>query len=276
MEAFGAVARKTLLYIFLILWLMLTVIPLLWMLISSFRTNEAVFTNPFGWPTVWHFANYAQAWVMSSLGTGLGNSLLVSAGAALLVTVCAALIGFSLSRGEIPGSRFIQTFFLVGMMIPIFSVLIPLLVVYQHFGLLNTYIGLIIVYAGFNIPLGVLLFRTAFDGLPGELIDAAAVDGCSVPRTFFQVLLPLVSSTSATFGVLSFLNAWNDFIFAVVFISDNAHRTLPLSLMAFSGQYGTDYVHMFAALTISIIPTIIIYLLFQDRIQSSMAMGSIK
>ncbi len=270
------IGGRTPLFLILVLWACTTVIPLLWMVLSSSRTTKEILTQPFSWPTALHLENFIDAWNIADLGTALVNSLLVSLGSVVIATFCSMLIGFSLSRGGIPWSDKILTFFLIGLMIPVFCTLVPLLILFQDLNLVNTYYGLSLVYAGFSMPLGILLFKNAFDVVPGELVDSAMIDGCSVPVLLARIFMPLVTSTTVTYVVLTFLNGWNDFVFALVLISDTAHRTLPLALMSFSGEHGTDYGQLFAALTISTVPTLLIYLLFQDRIQASMSTGAIK
>jgi raffinose/stachyose/melibiose transport system permease protein len=272
----GARLGQAGLYAVLIIWAAITLVPLLWMFVASFRTTSGIYNAPFSLPHIWRFVNFVQAWQLATLGHGLLNSALVSVGSVILATVCALLVGFALSRGGLPFSQGILTFFLLGLMVPIFSLLIPLLILFIDIHLLNTYLGLIMVYAGFSLPLGVFLCKNAFDALPQELIDAAVMDGCSVPRLLIQVLVPLVGSVIATFAILAFLNGWNDFIFVLILISETSHETLPLHLMVFSGEYATNYGELFAALSIATIPTLVLYFWLSDRIQTGMGAGVVR
>lgn len=264
------------LYAAMAAWAGITLVPLLWMFLASFRTTGGIYSHPFGFPHAWRLVNFINAWQVATLGHGLLNSLIVSVGAVILTTICSTLAGFAISRGGLPFAQGILTFFLLGLMVPVFSLLVPLLILFSHLHLLNTYLGLMMVYGGFSLPLGVFLFKNGFDALPQELIDAAVIDGCSVPRVLVQVLLPLLGSVVATFGILAFLNGWNDFIFVLVLISDTSHQTLPLHLMIFSGQYSTNYAELFAALTIATIPTLLLYFWLSDRIQSGMGSGIVR
>jgi len=257
------------------LWGVVCVGPIIWMLVDSLRSTTAIFLHPFGVPAISHANNYSQAWSEASLGRSLIISILVNAGAVLLAGCCSLLAGFAISRGRLPISNAILTFFLIGLMVPIFAALIPLVVLYQQLQLINTDYGLILVYAGFSIPLGVFLFKNAFDTIPQELLDAASVDGASVPRLVFRILLPMVRPTLATFAILTFLNGYNDYVFALVLLSGTGDRTLPLALLQFSTQYGTEYNLVFAAVAIATVPPLIAYGFMRRQIQSSLALGGV-
>jgi raffinose/stachyose/melibiose transport system permease protein len=264
---------NVLFYVIMILWGILSLGPLLWMLINSLRTNTEIFTSAIGAPSLANLSNYVDAWVTADLGQALINSMVVSVGAVVIAGFCSVLIGFALSRGHLPFPNVLLTFFLAGLMIPTFSVLLPILIQYQGVGLTSNRFGLTLVYAGFQVSLGVFLFKGAFDSVPKEYMEAAALDGASVPRMLARIILPMVRPTMATFAILTFLSSYNDFVFALVLNNDPSKRTLPVALLGFSGQYGTQYNLIFAAVSISTIPPLLAYLFLRKQVQSSMAMG---
>ena len=255
------------------LWTLISVGPLVWMFTNSLRSSTDIVSQPLGAPDIGKADNYVQAWIAGGLGQALLNSVVVSVGAVVIGGFVAYLVGFALSRGGIPFSGLIQTFFLVGLLIPTFSLLIPILLQYQVAGLVSNLFGLTLVYAGFQISLGVFLFKNAFDAIPKDYIEAALLDGASVPRILASVLAPMMRPTIATFGILTFLNSYNDFVFALVLNNDPSLRTLPVAILSFSGIHGTDYGLVFASVSIATLPPLIAYILLRKQVQSSVAMG---
>lgn len=261
------------LFIIMCFWGLLTFGPLLWMLVNSLRSSEQIVTQPIGPPDLSKITNYAEAWEQADLGTSLVNSLIVSVGAVILSGLCALLIGFALSRGGLPFSNVLLTFFMIGLLIPALSSLLPLLLQLQASGLTSTRTGLIIAYAGGQLSLGVFLFKIAFDAIPKEYIEAALLDGAGVPRILWSIMMPMVRPTIATFAILAFIAVYNDFVFTLVLNNDPALYTLPVSLLQFSSVYGTRYDLIFASVAIATIPPLIGYILLRKQVQSSMAAG---
>jgi raffinose/stachyose/melibiose transport system permease protein len=260
-------------YLLLAFWTIMSVGPLLWMLLNSLRTNTEIFTQPIGLPSFDNMSNYVEAWQTADLGTALFNSIILSIGSVVVSAFCAFLIGFALSRGHLPFSNALLTFFLLGLMIPTFALLLPILLQFQDAGLTSTRQGLILVYAGFQLSLGVFLFKNAFDAIPREYLEAAAIDGASVPRMLVSLLLPMMRPTLATFAILTFLTAYNDYVFGLVLNNDQSLRPLPVALLQFSGTYGTQYDLVFAAVSIATLPPLIAYLFLRKQVQSSLAIG---
>lgn len=260
-------------FLLMIVWAIVTFGPLVWMLANSLRSSEQIVSQPLGLPDVGRIGNYSDAWEQGDLGQSLVNSLVVSVAAVLLSGLCALLVGFAVSRGRLPFSGAILTFFLVGLLIPAFSLLLPLLFQLQSAGLTSNRFGLIIVYAGFQLSLGVFLFKGAFDSIPQEYLEAALLDGASVPRMLWSVLIPMVRPTLATFAILAFLSTYNDFVFTLVLNNDPALNTLPVAILQFNGLYGTRYDLIFAAVSIATIPPVVAYLFLRKQVQTSLAAG---
>ncbi|WP_433258380.1 carbohydrate ABC transporter permease [Streptosporangium sp. CA-135522] len=259
--------------IVMIVWAVVCVGPLIWMVANAFRGSNEIFLQAVGAPEWARRSNFSDAWQQGDLGRALLISLLVSLASTLVCGVCSALAGFALSRGRLPLTNVLFTFLLLGLMIPTFSTLIPVLTQFQQAGLTDSPLGLILVYAGFSVSLGVFLFKNAFDQVPKEYLEAASIDGASVPWILWRIALPAVKPTIATFAILTFLSAYNDFVFALVLIAGEDSRTLPLALLQFSGRFGTRYDLVFAALTIGAIPALATYLFLRAQIQRGVAMG---
>jgi ABC-type glycerol-3-phosphate transport system permease component len=260
-------------YVVLGLWAVISLGPLVWMLVNSVKENADIFANPWGLAASPQWQNFPAAWEQGRLGQALLNSLVVSIGAVALGLVVSLLIGFALSKGRLPYKGVITIFFTLGLLIPSFSLLIPILMSFQGAGLISNLLGLVLVYSGLSISLGVLLFKNAFDAIPEDYLDAASMDGASVPRILISVLIPMVRPTISTFVVLTFLGAYNDYVFALVLNNNPDLRTLPIALLSYSGQYATQYNLIFAALAIVSIPPIIVYLFMHRQVQESLAAG---
>lgn len=254
-------------------WTIVSVGPLIWMFVNSLRSTTAIVSQPVGAPSISRLDNFSRAWVEGGLGRALAVSTGVSLAAVVIGGVASFLIGFALSRGRLPFSGLLQTFFLVGLLIPTFSLLIPILLQFQAAGLVSNLAGLALVFAGFQVSLGVFLFKTAFDAIPNDYIEAAVLDGASIPRLLTLILAPMMRPTIATFSILTFLNSYNDFVFALVLNNDPKLRTLPVAILSFSDIHGTDYGLVFASVSIATLPPLIGYVLLRRQIQSSVAIG---
>lgn len=261
--------------IFLAIWFVLSVGPLVWTWMNGLRTTSEIFSQPIGAPSLDNVGNYALAWETARLGQALLISVIIAVASVVLGLVCSLLAGFALSRCRLPFSRTLTTFFLVGLLIPTFALLLPILLIFQPLGLISNPLGLILLQAGFHISLGVFLFKNAFDSIPNEYFEAAMIDGASVPRILFSIAFPGVKAMVATFSILAFLGAYNDYVFALVLNNDPLLRTLPVALLAFNGEYGgTSFDLVFAAVTITTIPPLIAYLVLRRQVLTSMATGA--
>ena len=264
------------LYIFLIALAVIYVAPLLWMLSVSLKDNAGVMAAPFALPEVFHWENYQQAWTMGKLGTALVNSVLVC-GITLVVSLFfGAMAAFAIARMRWKLSEAAHTFFLIGMMVPVHCILIPLFVRFAGMGLTNSRVGLMIPYITFSLPMTIFLLTGFFKSMPGELFEAASIDGCGIYGCFFRIALPLCRTGFFVSGLMTFVGNWNELLLAIVFVSDPVKKTLPVTLTYFVGPYATNYVQMFAAIIIAIAPTVIVYCLFSNQIVEGLTTGAVK
>lgn len=262
--------------ILLSLYALVTLYPLIWLFMSALKSNEEFYSRPFLLPLVWKWDNIARAWKVSGMGLSLWNSTVVTIASLILTLVLGALAAFVLSRFEFKLKPFFMGLFLLGMLIPIHSTLVPLFIIMKKVGLLNTYGALILPYAAFELPLAIFVVAAYLVTIPKEIEEAALIDGTGYWGIFFRMMLPLSLPALSTVAILGFLRFWNDFAFALVFISKPALKTVPLSLSAFATGYMTDYELTMAALAIAVLPTIVVFLLFQEQIMKGMTAGAVK
>lgn len=265
-----------LIYLFLILLSVVYLLPLLWMLLVSFKTNEEIFRSPFGMPEVIQLGNYIFAWTAGRLGIATLNSTIVCVTSLFLSILIGAMASFAIGRMKWKLSGLTMTYFLMGMMIPIHCILIPLFKTFSNMGLYNSLTGLILPYVTMSLPTAIFILTGFFSSMPNELFEAACIDGCSIYKTFWTIALPLAKTGIFVTGLMTFVANWNELLLAMVFISDDAKKTLPVSLSKFVGPYNTNYVQMFAAIMIAILPTIIVYCCFSNQIVDGLTAGAVK
>lgn len=267
---------KILIYIALSVLVLVYVLPLLWMVSVSLKTNKEVMTSPFAMPEMVQLGNYIFAWVNGKLGVATLNSAIVCGIALLVSLLLGALASFALARMKWKLSGVFSSYFLIGMMVPVHCVLIPLFVRFSKLHLTNSLLGLIIPYTVFSLPMTIFLLTGFFKGMPKEMFEAACMDGCSIYGCFFHIALPLAKTGFFVAGLMTFVANWNELLVAMVFISDPAKKTLPVTLTYFVGPYSTNYVQMFAAIIIAIAPTIVVYCIFSNQIVEGLTAGAVK
>lgn len=273
--SFGLI-KQGVLWTFLTIYAILTLFPLLWLVISSFKTTGEFFNSPFGLPTSWQFSNYATAWKSSKMGTAFLNSVIVSVASLAITLFVSSLAAYVLARLKFRFKGIILTFFVIGMLIPIHSTLVPLFILMKQVGLLNSYWALILPYTAFALPTAIFVLTAYLSSVPKEIEEAAYIDGTRLWGVFWRIMLPISLPALSTVIILSFLHFWNDFSFALVFISKSSMKTLPLSIANFADGYQTDYGLTLAAMTIAVIPTIAVYLAFQEQVMKGMTAGAVK
>ena len=267
---------KILIYIFLIILAFIYLAPLAWMLLVSLKDNAEIFTSPFALPQNPQWGNYTFAWTAGYLGKATLNSAIVCITALILSLVIGSMAAFAIARLRWKYAKLMMTYFLIGMMVPIHCVLIPLFKTFSSIHLYNNLLGLIIPYVTFSLPITIYIMEGFFENMPQEIFEAACIDGCSIYKCFTSVAVPLSKTGLFVTGLMSFVANWNELLLAMVFISDDLKKTLPVSLSKFVGPYNTNYVQMFAAIIIAIIPTIVVYCCFSNQIVDGLTAGAVK
>ena len=190
--------------------------------------------------------------------------------------IIGSMAAFAIARMRWKFAKLMMTYFMIGMMVPVHCVLIPLFKTFSAMGLYNSLLGLIIPYTTFSLPITIFIMTGFFENMPRELFEAACIDGCTIYKCFTTIALPLSKTGLFVTGLMSFVANWNELLLAMVFISDDMKKTLPVSLSKFVGPYNTNYVQMFAAIIIAIIPTVIVYCCFSNQIVDGLTAGAVK
>ena len=269
-------AANVFLYALLLALALVYLLPLFWMLSVSLKSNREVLTSPFTPPSVLQLGNYIFAWTNGQLGVATLNSVIVCTSALVISLLIGAMAAFAIARMRLGFLKYMMQYFLIGMMIPVHCVLIPLFVRFSNWHLTNQLIGLVIPYITFSLPMTIFLMTGFFKSMPNEIFEAACIDGCSIYGCFITIGLPLSRVGMFVAGIMTFVGNWNELLLAMVFISDVAKKTLPVTLTYFVGPYATNYVQMFAAIIIAIAPTIIVYSIFSNQIVDGLTTGAVK
>ena len=270
-------AVKVLIYIFLVFWALVNVFPIYFMFTFSLKSNEEIFgSNIVGLPKQWLWSNYATAMNTGNMGLYFVNSILVTAMAIGISLLAAMMATYAITRIRWRFSKLTNAFFMLGLTIPIQASIVPVYVVLSKLHWLNKYSTLIVPYSAFALSMSILICTGFMVEIPYALDEAARIDGCGLAETFFRIILPLMKPAVSTVGVYSYLQCWNEFMFANVFISDSKHRTLPVGIKALSGQHTTDWGPIGAALVIATFPTLIFYIFLSGKIQESFIAGAVK
>jgi N-acetylglucosamine transport system permease protein len=262
----------------LTIWSLIVILPLLWTIMTSFKTTTEIFASPFALPEHWSFDNYVKAWTTAGIGNYFLNSVVVVGSALIIVMMLGAMCAYVLARFAFPGSRAIYYLMLAGLTFPIFLAIVPLFFILKNVGLLNTLPGLIITYVAFALPFTVFFLFSFFKALPDEIGEAAALDGAGEWRTFFQVMLPMAKPGLASVLIFNFLGLWNQFLIPVALNTDTRNYVLSQGLAAFASQagYAVDFGALFAAVVITVVPVLVIYVIFQRQLQGSVSQGTSK
>lgn len=268
-------------YIILVILVLIILIPLVWILSLSLRYNKDVFEII---PSAITFGNFSKAIELTNSWAGLnffkmfGNSILVSGLSIIGIIVVSVFAAFGFSNYRFFGKEAIFTSFLLSFMIPVQVLLIPLFVLMKNMGLLNSYLVLILPYIAFNFPIGTLILRSFFDKIPVEIKEAAIIDGANDIRVLTRIVLPLAKPAIATVIIFNFLVVWNEFLFALIFIRNDAMQTIPVVLnRMIYNPYGIIQYEVYSAMIVlTLIPTLIIFILFQKWFIAGLSAGAVK
>ncbi len=260
------------------LWALAVIIPIVYTVLGSFKDNTELFGAPLALPGHLRWSNWAGAWEQAHIGRYMLNSLIVVTGGVAGTMLLGAMAAYVLARFPFPGNRLVYYYFVLGLSIPGVVALVPLFFVVQRLGLLDTHTGLILVYIGQSLPFTVFFLAAFFKTLPGEIAEAAAMDGASHTRTFFQIMMPMAKPALVSVTIFNILGQWNQYMFPLILIQDPDKWMLTQGIAQISTQagYQAEWGPMFAALTISILPVLVVYAIFQRQIQTGLTAGAVK
>ena len=269
-------AARVFSYLFMALCVLVALFPIVWVVLSSFKTNREILSNGLQLPSTFSFSGYKQALEMAPILKFFVNSLIVSFASTALNVFILAMAGYVFAKKKFRFKNLIFGILSLSMVIPSTALMSPVYTVITKQHLYDTKMALILVYTALNMPISLMILRSAFAAIPTELEEAAYIDGAGFFRTFWQVMMPCAKGGLASAAVLAFLGSWNEFTFALLLTSSTSTRTLPLSLSYFTSQFSFNYTAMFAAITIAVLPSIIVFSIFQEQVCSSLTAGSVK
>ncbi len=254
------------------------IFPLIWMFYSSLKTKRVFNADIIGLPTEPTFSNYIK--IMTNQDYHIGQSMMASIRTTVLslffIVLFGFIVGYILSRIKFKGNRILYVMFLMGMLIPVHSLLVPIYVVFNKTGLGNQWFTLIIPYVAFGLPMAVFLVEGFIKAIPVELEEAAAIDGSSFTRTLFSIILPVAKPILVTIAIIQVFSCWNEFSFALVLIKDVRLQTVPLAMTMFKGQFASDYPKIMSAMLTTMAPIVVLYFIFSKQIIKGMVAGAVK
>ncbi len=268
---------KILLLAILIAVAVIQIFPLVWLLDFSLASSNEMFTNGLLIiPKEIRWDNYVKAFIDGNFLHYLRNSVLINGLAVVLVVLVSLMAAFATRRMKWKWSGLVSTLLLMGMMIPIHATLLPNFKIYSKLGMTDTIWALLIPYVAFSLPQGLYLTGSFMESIPVELEEAAVVDGCGIYRILFQIVTPLMKSSIATVSIMTFLNNWNEFMMASTYLSSPKWKTLPFSVLEFTGQYSSNYAVQFAVMALTAAPAVIVYIILNKHITKGVAAGAVK
>jgi len=274
----GDKAVETTSHVLLAVWSIVVIVPFLWVVLSSFKTTKEILASPFSLPAHWQFDNYAHAWTDAGIRQFFLNTVIVVGVALVLVMLLGAMCAYVLARFKFRGARAIYYLMLAGLTFPIFLAIVPLFFILKNIGLINTLPGLIMVYVAFALPFTVFFLYAFFRSLPDDVYEAALIDGAGEWRAFFRIMLPMARPGIAAVAIFNFLGLWNQFLLPVALNTDQDRYVLTQGMASFASQagYAVDFGALFAAVVITVVPVLIVYVIFQRRLEGSVSRGTFR
>ncbi len=259
----------------LIGWSILVLVPFGWALIAATKTSREIFGRPWSLPESPQWRNFTSAWD-KGVGDYLLNSIIVVTGGVLLTMLLGSMTAYVLARYRFPGNRLVYYLFAAGMMFPVFLAIVPLFFVVQTLGMLSTYHGLILVYVAYSLPFTVFFMHSFFRTLPTEIAEAAVMDGCSHAAVFFRVMLPMAKPGLLSIGIFNVLGQWNQFVLPSFLSPEKPVLAQGIATLLASQRYENDWGALFAALTVAMVPVVVVYLVFYRQVQAGLTGGTLK
>ncbi|WP_312441024.1 carbohydrate ABC transporter permease [Lacrimispora sp.] len=267
---------KVIMYLYLLLMTVVFAMPMVFTLLSSVKTKLEIFSDPFALPKVPQFVNYIVAWKEANMSRYFINSILQAGATVIILAIMASMAAYVLSRFDFKGNKFLLLFFTVGMMVPMHTVLVPVAYIIGALNLKNNILALILIYVSFSLPFSILVMTNFMKGVNRSLEEAAVIDGATYFQVYRLVILPLCIPALSTISIFNFLSSWNNILFPLLFINDKKLKPISLGLLNFNGERGSDYGPLMAAIVITVALPLILYLLFQEKVEGGLAAGAVK
>ncbi|MFG3422476.1 carbohydrate ABC transporter permease [Micromonospora sp. NPDC048063] len=266
-------------HVALAVWAVIVIVPILWTFLASFKNTTEIFSSPWTLPAELRFENYARAWNKANVGRYFLNSVIVVTCSTFGTMLFGSMAAYVLARYKFWGNRAIYYLFVSGLAFPVFLALVPLFFVVKNLGLLDTHTGLVLVYIAYSLPFTVFFLAAFFKTLPASVAEAGMIDGCSHTRLFFQVMLPMAKPGLISVGIFNIIGQWAQYQLPLVLLSNAKDKwvlTQGIADISVNAGYEADWSGLFAALTIAILPMIVVYAIFQRQIQSGLTSGAVK
>lgn len=267
-------------HIALVVWAVIVIVPIIWTFLASFKNTTEIFASPWTMPAELRWENWGRAWTEAHVGRYFINSVIVVAFSTFGTMLLGSMAAYVLSRYKFVGNRFIYYLFVSGLAFPVFLALVPLFFVVQNLGLLGTHTGLVLVYIAYSLPFTIFFLAAFFKTLPTSVAEAGMIDGCSHTRLFFQVMLPMAKPGLISIAIFNIIGQWAQYQLPLVLLpggsEDKWVLTQGIADISVNAGYEADWSGLFAALTIAILPMIVVYAIFQRQIQSGLTSGALK
>jgi ABC-type glycerol-3-phosphate transport system permease component len=268
--------KEILRYTILILALLIFIIPCIWVWSSALKTSIEISQDPFSLPADPQWSNLTDAWTIGRFGKYIGNSVIYAIVIVGGICFLSCLAGYALASADLPGGRLIFIFFLLGLMVPFQSIMIPLYYLARDLDILGTRLGMILPSIALGVPFGIFLMRSFFKGLPSELADAGRIDGCNEWGVFWRVMLPLAWPGLTSLAVFQFLWTWNSFVLPLVLVQREELRPMALGIMFFFGRYTANRGMIAAGMTLASLPVVLLYFILQRQFIAGITKGALK
>ena len=257
--------------------LIISLYPVVWLVLSSFKSTQEFSLYPtYSLPKSFHIENYIEAWTSGNMGVYFRNSILCTLGSLILIILIALPVSFALTKMVWKGKKFFNSYFMMGLMIPIQVSLIPVFQIYKGAGLLNSRLGLVLVYTVFGLPMTILMFTGFFESFPNEMLEAAVIDGCSPMALYWRIVFPLTKGTMFTIVCLEVLKYWNNYLMTQFILTKPQLRTIQIAMMSLFNEALFSWDVAVAAVTLSILPLFVFFVISQKQVMSGATVGAVK
>ena len=270
------ISMKVIAYTFLIIMAIIFVMPMLFTIISSLKTKLDIFSDPFALPKNPQRSNYVIAWKDANMSAYFINSVIQSGSTVILTSLISTMAAYALARFDFKLNKVLVLVFMLGMMVPMHTILVPVSYIIGLFNLKNNIFALVLVYVAFNLPFSIMVMITFMKGVNRSLEEAAIIDGANYFQIYSKIMIPLTLPAISTISIFNFMGAWNNILFPLLFINDKRLRPISLGLLNFNGERGSEYGLMMAGIVITVAVPLAIYLLFQEKVESGLAAGAVK
>lgn len=272
-----SIVAKAMIYLIMIVFTVLTVYPILWLVIQSFKTNTAYLTtNKLSLPVNWYTGNYPFVWIQGNFLTFFKNSVIYSFVTVVVVVLLSNMAGFAFAKIPSRATKWLHGVFIVGILLTLQSILIPLFLMVNAAGIHNTRWAVLIPYVALGLPMGVYLCTDFIKSIHNELLESARIDGAGFMTIFARIVFPMCAPVSVTLAIITFTGTWNEFILMNLMTATDKYKAIPAAVGRYSGALGSDYGKLFTSLTVALIPILIFYMTFRNQITKGVAAGAVK